>query len=433
MSTITFGGLATGLDTDAIIEATMAVERQPVTRLENEKTYLDSELSGYVGLDVQLTALQAAAEELDSTVELTAQSSDPGLVTATADSSASPGSYKIEVVSLAEMQKDASTEGFVDADSQTLSGSLTIGGNSIDYVDVSLNELADIINESDSGINASIFNDGTEEGYRLILSGEEAGVTTEIFGSGSINIDTVSNGHTYNASQAHIIVDNIDIYSSSNTLTEAIPGVTLELFELSASGDTLNLTVDTDTAAIEGKVNSFVSAYNDVFNYIAKQSGTGWGNDSGFRSVKRQMQNLLTTQINVGGSYSSLAQLGFETDPKTGSLSVDSETLNEAIEHDLDSVSRLFSGDQETNGIASLFGDYLDMQTDEDTGLHAIRKKSYDSSVSRIEDNIAAMETRLVKREDSLRARYTSLELLMAELNAQSDYVTQAFSAMENN
>ena len=432
MSSITFGGLATGLDTDAIIEATMEVERLPVTRLENEKTYLDAELSAYIGLDVQLEAFQVAAEGLKTVADYTANSSASNLLSASADSSASSGVYNIEVVSLAKPQKDVSAEGFADADGQTLSGSLTIGEDTVDYRNVSLNELVDLINDTDGGVTASVINDGTENGYRLLLTGNEAGVDTTISGSGSLSIDTIADGHTSTPAQAHLIVDNVDIYSNSNTITSAIPGVDFDLYALSEPGETISLTIDVDTAAIEAKVNSFVTAYNDVMNYLNDQSDADWGNDSWFRSVKRQMQNLLTTQVETDGKYSSLSQLGIKTDSKTGTLSIDNETLSEAIKNDLAGVSTLLAGDANSSGIATKFESFLDAQTDADTGIHATREKSYNQTIKRIDNDVERMELRLAKREENLRAQYNALELLMSELNSQSEYLTQQFAAMES-
>ncbi|MCF6266601.1 MAG: flagellar filament capping protein FliD [Desulfuromusa sp.] len=426
MGQITFGGLASGLDTEAIITALMDVERQPINRLEEDKTYFKEELNAYSEFDGKLSALNDAIKEMDSLSELssyTASSSNEGLLSASADSSALPGVYSIEVVSLAEVQKDVSPEGFSDTDSKTLNGSLTIGETTIEYIDVSLNELASLINDSDSGVSASIINDGTEEGYRMILSGDQAGVTTEILGSGSINIDTATDGHTRNAVQAHIVVDNIDIYSNDNTINSAIPGVTLDLLDLSSSGETLTLKVATDNEAIEQKVNQFVSSYNDIINYLGEQKDADWGNDSSFRSTKRKLQSLLTTQIDTGGSLTSLSQLGLKTDYKTGTISIDSTSLNNIIDNDLEGLTTLFTGPNGDDGVANMFGDYLDVRTDSVDGLYAVHQDSYDSNIKRIDNRINSMELRLIKKEDNLRAEYTALELLMSEMNAQTTYL----------
>ncbi len=426
MGQITFGGLASGLDTESIITAIMDAERQPLDRMENDKAYLSSELDAYAEFDGKLDTLNNAIKDIDSFSEISsyaASSSNESLLTATASSDAAAGNYSIEVVSLSEVQKDVSPEGFTDADSPTLSGNLTIGTTSIDYADVSLNDLATMINDADSGVSASIINDGTTDGYRLILSGDQGGVETEILGTGSITIDTATNSHTRDSSLAHIIVDNIDIYSTNNTLTDAIPGVTLDLTDVSAPGETLSVRVATDTDAITEKINNFVNAYNGIINYIDQQKDADWGNDAGFRSTKRKIQSLLTTQIDTGGNLTSLAMLGFETDPKTGTISVDSSSLNDAINNDLEGLCSLFTGPNGDDGIASQFSSYLDTRTDPTDGLYALRQVSYDSNISRIDSRISSLEQRLEKREANLRAQYSSLELLMSEMNSQTSYL----------
>ncbi|MBN2645749.1 MAG: flagellar filament capping protein FliD [Desulfuromonadaceae bacterium] len=427
MSEITFGGLATGLDTDSIIEALMEIERQPVEALENDLSYYESETTAFAKLNTLLGTLQDSVEAMDTIKEISAFSataSDSSLLTATTDSSASAGTYHIEIVSLAESQKDVSSEGFADTSSATLSGTLTIGDTTIDYSEVSLKELAKMVNNADAGMSATIINDGTENGYRLVLTGDQAGVTTEIVGTGSISIDTATDGHTYDASQAHIILDNVDIYSNDNTLTEAISGVTLDLLE-AEEGKILTLTVESDTDAIESAMDDFVDAYNDIIGWMSDQSDSDWGSDSVLRSLKSKMQVFLTTRLFDNGSFSSLASIGFKTDFETGEISIDSSTLSDALSSDLDSVLSLFAGNESagSDGIADLFADFLDDQTSSVDGIYARRKKSNDEKSERINSRIEMMELRLEKREENLREQYTALENLVSELNTQLSYI----------
>lgn len=426
MGEITFSGLATGMDTDSIITSLMEIERQPLDSLEADKTYLEAETEAYKEFDTKLDSLLTAVEKLDTINDLAsyaATSSDTTLLTATTDSRALPGNYDIEIISLAEVQKDASMEGFADTTSPTLSGSLTIGDTTIDYNEISLGDLRDKINAEDTGISAAIIDDGTENGFRLMLTGDEAGVTTEINGSGSIAIDTAANGHTKNASQAHIILDNIDIYSNSNTIRDAIPGVALDLLDTGTSGDIMTLKIATDTNSIVEKVDTFVTAYNDIINWIGEQSDADWGNDSAITSIQRKMQNLLSTQLGNSSTADSLVHFGFQSDYETGTIGYSSETLIEAIETDWQSVTQVFAGDDENDGIMDMFSDYFDLQTDNSNGAYAQRKTSNDNSIIRIEDNIATMERRLDQRESTLRAQYTALEELISTMNSQMSYL----------
>lgn len=425
MSSITFSGLASGIDSASIIEALMAVERAPLERLENDLSYYESETSAFAKLNSLLQSLQTAVNAMDTASELTsytATSSNQNLLTAEAGSSASPGSYQIEIISLAEAQKDASNEGFADPAEQNLSGTLTIGSTSLEYDNVSLNELVKMINAADTGVQATTINDGSAQGYRLLLSGEQAGITTEISGSGSINIDTAADGHTFNASQAHIVVNNIDIYRNDNTLTDVIPGVTLDLIG-AQSGSTVNLKIETDTDAVASAINNFVSSYNAIITWMSDQSDSSWGRDSNIRGVKNNMQQALTTRLEDTGSLNNLIQLGLKTDYKTGKISVDSSTLQDYLNDDLEGVLKLLAGDNNQEGIADLFGSYLKGITDSVEGIYALRKKSNDAGIKRINTRIESMELRLEKRETFLQKQYTALEEMMSTMNSQLSYI----------
>lgn len=426
MSSITFSGLASGLDTDSIIEALMEVEQAPIDSLENDISYYESETEAYAELDDLMTALLDAVEDMDTLKEIssmTANSSDESVLTATATSSAIAGNYNVEVLSLAEEQIDVSSEGFADTSTETLSGSLTIGDTTIDYSEVTLSELVSLINEEDTGVSASIINDGTENGYRLRLSGDEAGVTTEITGTGSIAMDTSTDGHTYAAVQAHIVVDNVDIYSNSNTISAAIPGVTLDL-NSAEEGETITLQVESDTEEISATLDTFVTSYNAIIDWISDQSENDWGNDASIRGVKRKMQSFISTQVENSGSFSSLVSLGFETDYETGRISIDSSTLEDALAEDLDSVMELFAGTNSSDGIADIMGDFFDNKTDRYDGIYALRSEANDATIGRLNERIERLEARLEKREEYLREQYTALEEMVSELNNQMSYLS---------
>ncbi len=425
MSSITFSGLASGLDTDSIIEALMEIEQEPIDSLESDIEYFEAETEAYAELDDLMSDLLDAVEDMDTLKEISsmsATSSNESLLSATATSSAIAGTYHVEVLSLAEAQKDVSSEGFADTDSETLTGSLTIGETTIDYSEVSLSELVSMINEADTGVSASIINDGTENGYRLRLSGDEAGVVTDITGTGSIALDTAANGHTYSAVEAHIVVDNVDIYSTSNTITDAIPGVTLDLNDADEDAS-LTLKVAVDTEEIETTLDTFVTAYNAIIDWISDQSESDWGSDSTIRGVKQKMQSFLSTQVDTSGAFGSLVELGFESDWETGKISIDSSTLEDALSEDLDSVLALFAGTSTSDGIADIAGDYFDTQTDSIDGIYARRSESNDATIERLNERIERLEARLEKREEYLREQYTAMEEMVSELNNQLSYL----------
>lgn len=426
---ISFGGLASGIDTQAIIDATMEVERIPLQGLEDEKSYLQSKKSTYSSYDSYLNQTFNALEALSSEEELTAYTTQNGgsdYFSVDTDSLATQGTYQIEVISLAQQQKDVSQNGVADIHDESLSGQLIIGDHTLDYADLSLNALSEHINEGDYGVSASIINDGTENGYRLLLTAETSGTEIGIVGSGDVRYDTTTLGHTQDGQQAHIRMDGIDIYSETNTLTEAIKGVTLDLLATSPDAETSYLKIETDTNAIEKGLQSFISAYNSMLNYIDTTTEQDPSVGRQMYTVERQLQSLMTRSTG-SGSYSSLAMIGLETDSKTGVLSLDTSVLGDALEDDYGAVSTLLAGDGSTSGVMTAMYDYMDSQVADETGFLAVRETSIDSQIESLDSSIERMESRLEKREETLEAQYAALELTMSSLNAQADYLTSYF------
>ncbi len=439
---ITFGGLATGLDTNAIISELMTIERQPITRLETDKSFFSSRLQAFKDLDGLLGSLQTKAEAIDTAAEIDSpglkQSSDL-YYSASATDTAGLGSYQIEVMSLAQVQKDVSG-GYADKTTSTFGTgnmTLTVGGTptsiTIDATNNSLEGIAKAINDAATGVTATVINDGTSSPYRLVLSGDAVDKTFTLDTSGlSGGTDTnPAMTTTQAAQQAHIQVDNIDIYSNSNTIADAIPGVTLDLLKADATvATTLSVSVDQD--ATKSKIQDFVNAYNAIVNQISSQKDADWGNDAGFRTVKRGLQSLLTTSISgLSGSYSSLAELGFETQ-KDGTISLNSTTLSKAMDTDYKGMVAVFAGETGIDGISKKFADLLTGMTDTTDGLLASKQKSTDDTISRIDDRIGRLEARMEIREKTLRSQFAAMESLVSAMNNQSSFLSQQMTNLAN-
>ena len=533
---ITFGGLATGLDTDSIVKELMALERQPITRLEGDRTWYQARQEAYTKFDGLLNGFLDKIENLGNSDDLrqkAVDSSSEENLSVSAGVDALPGTnYQVEVLSLAQVQKSVSA-GYADKSAQNFGTgelTLTMGEDApvaitIDETNNSLEGIMQAINDADAGVNAAIINDGTDNPYRLVLTGENvatgfsldstltsnngdvsaqlqaggyASQTADYFGSGTLDLSTghqislsetsnsltdirdainaetattgvtasieadgdnyviaLDNGasitatnfsggyddlslsETQGASQAHIRVDNIDIYSESNTLDEAIPGLTLDLTQ-AEEGAITNIGVSLDEAAIKSQIQDFVAGYNGVMSFIGSQSSSGedssggiLGGDPGMNGVKRRLQNLLTSTISNSGNFAALSQLGLETQ-KDGTLSLDDETLTEAIQNDLESVEKLLVGEGETEGIAVQFQNYLEGKTDSIDGLLASNKKSTESTLNRIDDRIEQIEMRLEKKEETMRKKFAAMEELISGMNSQSSFLTQQLESLSN-
>ncbi|MBW2659126.1 MAG: flagellar filament capping protein FliD [Deltaproteobacteria bacterium] len=449
--TITFSGMATGLDSSAIVSELMSLERRPLVRLEADKTLLKDRLDSYSQFNSKLTDLLAVVDKLDSSSDFRPNSinvTEPDLFSASGVPDGRSGSsYQIEVLNLAQVQKNV-TSGFSDRSADQFgSGSLsiTVDGTAynitINSGSGSLEGIMTAVNESNIGVTASIINDGTATPYRLVLTGSDAAAPFNVDATALSNGTLLTSGSAtipinQMATMAHIRVDNIDIYSANNSITDALPGITLDLLK-AEPGTTAAVNINLDKTAVREQINSFVTSYNDAVAFVTGQSvinGSGGGilsGDSGLSSIKRHLQNMLTTRINSSGSINYLSQLGLET-RRDGTLQINDNILDSALNDNFKDVEKLLVGESGVPGIASRFKDYLGSQTSSADGLFAQRKESTDSSLRRINNRIAQTEIRLNHREKAMNARFAALEQLISGMNAQSNFLGQQMNMLNN-
>lgn len=443
---INFGGLATGMDTNSLIEALMKAERRPIERLQDEKNFQNSRLNAFSGFDSRLKTLLMRFEGLDTANEVRAYkatATDTSFFSVSGSADALAGNFQVQVKNLAQVQKDVSLGYASRSEALFGSGTLTINGTEIAYDGDSLNELAAKINAANTGdeatgVSASIINDGSDNGFRLVLTGKDSGTTFAV----SVNAGPPEEGEeplahpsfstTQEARLATIVVDNIEIKSKTNVFDQAIPGVTLTLNKAHEGDASTAVNVSFDKASLKGKIQGLVSAYNDVMNYISQQANSSWGRDSSFRSVQGRLQSLLVTSVGGEGNIRTLSQLGLKTDAKAGTLTLDGEKLDKIIDEDFASLEKLLAGKDNIQGIAKPFTDYLKGLTHTVDGLFAGRKKATSSSLRQIDASIDRNERRLEQREQTLRTQFESLETLVSSMNATSNYLSQQINLMNN-
>lgn len=482
MADITFGGLATGLPTDDIISQLMDVERMPIDRLEAKKEAETTRLKAFGQLNSRLEALREAVGDMNLTSEVrTSKISLSSEDAFTAESNgAATGSFDVAVVQLAQVQKSISAGWSSSTDALLGSGTFSVGGETItiDETNNSLQGLASAINafSETTGVQASIINDGKDsDAYHLVLTGEDASTSftasSTLEDEGGSPID-FSLEQTRSAQQAVAMVDGIQVVSDSNTVSGVIPGVTLHLNEAStmtSSGtpeegvdswnwgdppqyETTKMEVEPDSEALKEKVQTFVNSYNDVMDWISagyEEFGASspteeeladgeeeWlsstlRGDSAVNGVKRQLQNLLTTMVDTGGSVTSLGQLGIATQ-KDGSLELNESTLDNVLESDFDDVVSMLAGNDSADGVMKEFNSTMLDLTSLSSGVYATKRTGYTSAVKQLDDQMLRLESMMDKKETTLRARFSALELLVSDMNSQSNFLTQQMSALSN-
>jgi flagellar hook-associated protein 2 len=420
---VSFSGLASGIDTASIVESIIEAESAPITTMEDKQDYLQTKLDTYSEFNDLLETLSFSILGLNSqddlaSFDVTNNGSEYFSVSTT--SVTTTGSYSVEVVSLAQRQKDVSSEGFADTEETTLSGELQIGDQTISYEDVTLSDLVSMIEDGEYGVSASIINDGTDSGYRLLLTADTAGEEISIVGTGDITIDTSTDGHTVEGSLAHAIIDGIDYYSSSNSITSAIHGATITLMQESDSGaDNVTITADTENT-IATQLQEIIDGYNAINEFIDTLYDSDPTLANSMKSVQRGLKTYLTS--------SGLVNLGVSTDYDTGELSLDTDMLADAYEADPDGVIATLLGDDDSTGIMTRLDEYMSDQVDSSSGFYATKEETINDQIDRLDETIEAMQTRLDKRQEMLEAQFTAMETLISSLNSQADYLDNFFS-----
>ena len=466
MATISFSGLASGLNTASIISQLMAVARQPETVLQSQQTTDTNKISEFNKIESALTNLQTVVKGFNTPESFSspvATPADSTVLTATATGSATPGTHTVQVLSLATNQRQVSTGVSSSTAAVFNTGSFSISdgvsGDTPVTVNIaegqnSLQGMAAAINASGANVSASVVNDGTN--YRLVVNGNDSNTYTLDFsgmttppagGTGSLTPTMLGAGDpTYQAAaQAHLVVDGMDMYKSSNTVTDAIQGVSLNLESqgTTASGATTTVTVANDTGAVTTKINSFITAYNSamtlvnsesVYDPTSKTAGVLSG-DMTVQSIKSQMQSLLTTIVPGSSSVRSLADLGVTTDETTGTLSLDATTLTNALSNHYNDVVNLFShnGDsvvtlpgpqygiaQQFNlAIASMVNPYTAGASN--NGSIEVAKLGLNDNISDINNQISDMEQRYTQMQTNLQNQYNAMETTISKLQTQGN------------
>lgn len=354
-------GIGSNLDVNTIITQLMALEQRPLTQLSLKEASFQAKLSAFGSLKGAISAFQTSLSGLRSQSKfevLTAKPADAAIFSATAASSATRGSYNVTVSTLARAQVlNATGVASATAASSTGTVSLQIGDGSprtitVNSTNNTLEGLRDAINAAGAGVSAAIINDGSSAPYRLSLTATASGLDNTITLNHTLSAGTLKDAldgitESQSAQDATLTVNGIAITGSTNTIEEAIPGVTLRLLK----EGTTTLAVASDTASIQTAVQSFVKGYNDLNKTIAgltaydpetRQGGTLVG-DSSTLSVQTQMRAALSSAINgLTGTRTTLSQIGL-TLQLDGTMALDSAKLSAALNAAPGEVGSLFA------------------------------------------------------------------------------------------
>jgi len=452
---ITSTGLASGLDINGIVAQLVRAEGQPAKNLlDRQESRLDARLSAFGTLKGALSAFQSALNKLDALATFSARkvvSSNDSALSVTASSQATVGSYNVEVVSLAQAEKLASA-GFASSGATIGTGSLTlqVGANSFTVnVDSSNNTLAgirDAINNAadNTGVSASIINVDDGAGgtvSKLILTSKEPGTANDL--TVTLNDDDGDNTDASGlsalaftqlvaASDAQIKVDGQTITRSSNTISDAVDGLTFTLKGVTTSAATVDVSADSEE--VVKAVQEFVNSYNSlrqVMSDLGKYDATtkkaaALTGDSTLRNLQQQLRGNMVDSVSSGsGGLDSLAAIGVEID-RYGVMSLDSAKLTKAMGDNLSALTDLFkSSDGVATRTLATVNNYL-----QSGGILDKQTQSINAQKKDIDDRRASLEDRLKKVEDQYLRQFNKMDLIVAQYQSTGNYLNAQLAGL---
>lgn len=461
MASISTLGVGSGLDLSTILSNLESAEKAGLKPISNQQSSYTAKLSAYGTLKSALTAFQTANTALKSGDLFTATttSSSSSAFSATTTGSAISGKYTINVSQLAQAQTLTSA---ARTDSKTAIASsdsvLTIqqGGDkkpvtiNISAADSSLSGIRDAINNAKAGVSASIINVGNGE-YRLSVTADDTGeknaMTLSVSGDDKLQdflnyseTDAGNMTESVTAQDAELTVNNIKITNSSNTISDALEDITLNLNDTTSGNQTLTITKDTSKA--QKAVDDWVTAYNalqDTFSTLTKYTAVDKGadsqdasngalvGDSTLRTVQTQLKSILGNTAS-GSAFKSLTQIGITSDPSTGKLSVDDSKLKTALTNDAEGVATLVVGDGKDSGLTTVIDKNLTGWLSK-TGIIQAATEGVSKTLNNLTEQYNAASDRIDTLMARYKAQFTQLDVLMNSLNSTSSYLTQQFES----
>jgi len=457
---LNIGGLASGLDTNAIVDQLMAIERLPRTRLDQKASLISAKQTVLADFQSRLRAVESAAQGLRSVglwaKAQTASTSDSTRLSAAivSGSGAGVGGYQVEVSQMANAAQR--TYSFV---SPASAGTVTIDGH--DTAVAANATIGDVVSAINSDARATVYAAATDTGT-LVLSARTTGDT----GTGFIAL-TDSTGalteQTAKAKQgrdAQFTVDGVAGTSSSNEVTNAIAGVRLSLRGVTTVSGPITVTVGAPAVnadAVKDKLRAFVDVYNSTIDAIRarldersvkdprtaedRQAGMLNG-DTTLTSILSQMRQAIYTPISgLPDGMSSLADLGISTgsasstisrDALAGKLELDETKLDTVLTSNPQGVRDLLAGPANAGGWARGF-ERIVHGFDTSGGTIDVRITGADAELKRLQQSMADMDQRLALKEQTFRAQFAAMESALAQSQAQGSWLSGQLASLNNN
>ncbi|QAY92290.1 flagellar filament capping protein FliD [Pseudomonas sp. ACM7] len=457
MAGSTVSGIGSNIDTQAIVKSLVDSERAPKqTQINSQTLKATTSLSSIGKIQAALDAFRGALDNMKTTASfngLTGSSSDEKVATVTTGNGAAAGSFSLLVTQLATASK-ISSKVYAGGASTVINGgatpttlSIKQGSNTFDVsipAGSTLQQVRDSINSqyANQGLSANILTDAS--GSRLVLTSTTTGIGTDLTLSGSSGLET---GTSVLAppQNAKYTLDGLVMQSKTNTIADAVSGVTVKLTGVSptaagASAPTAStITVAASSATLKSSVKGFVDTYNALIKAANAETQVTTNADGSVTSGAltgdaslRSLVSAVRTELNAmsgTGQMKALSQFGVQTDQKTGTLTIDDKRWDAAVLTNAADINAIFTGD---TGLLARMKSATDSFALSKTGVFAARSASLTDSLNDLKKQQDSLNSRMTSLQASLAAKYNAMDSLVAKLRAQSTSIMTTLNALNN-
>jgi flagellar hook-associated protein 2 len=465
---VSLSGMASGLDTDSVIQQLMAIEQNKVTAVQRRQVAVTQHKTDLSAVKTKLDMVKTAAADLSSATlwkpVQTTTSSDPTKVGVAVLSGAGIGGHTIQVNKLASSAQHGFTYDRVATDGKLTLAYTDDASSAVDIAvkaNASATDIATAINANEKApVYAAVVKEGTAE--RLVFSSRKTGLSSDFTVDTSQLADPskmteIQSLRRDTAAQlnADVVVDNIALVPppESNVIENAIPGVRLTLNGVSTSPVSVTTTQPAvDLEAITKKITALVDAYNSVVTStrgelaekkVANaattsdlQKGQLFG-DSGLVSMLNRLKSVMTKPLDDLPNLKGLAEIGIGVpkagasleDAKSGKLVIDADKLKTALAADYTKVKELFAGSGATKGFSSVISDFVGSQTGTNGVLKA-RMDSDDKTFSGFTDQITKLNERMDAEQKRLKAQFAAMETALNNSQSQQAWLTSQIASL---
>ena len=452
-------GAGSGIDVKALAQGLVDAEKIPrKERIDAKIAKTEAKITGFSAIKYALSELKTAFAKINDASEFASikpSNTQTSAFGVTASSSAQAGSYGIEVLQTAQAQRTASGS-FADRSTPLNGGSaftlnLTLGGVSQDPIAVTTATPAGMvsaINGADLGVTAQLINTGS--GFNVVLTGETG--ATQSFtlgsddGSGNAVADVGFTNHLQTAADANFKVNGLTVTRSTNSISDVIDGVTLDLYTNTTGAARLDL--NRETTGIKDNLKGLVTAYNDFEATLkilgdagseVEEFGGALAGESLLQTVRTQVRDfIINNSSSPGTNIKAARDVGISFD-RNGKLTLDETKLDTALQNHFGEVSTMFTAGANNQSIYSvasggLAGDAVKRIEKMllSTGLIDTQSKSATDQITKYKAELTVLEDRMEKLMTRYMNQFSVMESIVGSSTSMRESLKGSFEGMMN-